>query len=99
MSLKDAEKINGKIYRTFKMNGQWSDPLRKYQLYSRTLMPEGTEYKEANNKATMLSILRTDKVPLKEENLSEATIVELDKANIIYEKTIDDIIIKPLPKL
>lgn len=97
MSLKNAEKINGKIYRTFKMNGQWTDPLRKYQFYSRTLMPEGTEFKEANDKATMLSILRTDKVPLKESQLSESTIKELDKAEIVYEKDISDVI-KPLPK-
>jgi len=87
-------RVNGGKYFFYKRPGkEWTGSFKKQRIYSRTFMPEGTEIKEAEDKATLLSILKTDKVPLKESYLDKETIAELDKAKVSYEK---DISINPI---
>ena len=97
---KDSIAINGAKYFTFqKPSGEWTDPLQRQAIFSRTFIPIGTPYKMTDDRATMLNIIRTDKVPLKEVNLSEETKKELNKAKIVYEKIGDITPIEPLPKI
>ena len=88
--------INGAKYFTFqKPSGEWTDPLQRQAIFSRTFIPTGTPYKMTDDRATMLNIIRTDRVPLKEVNLSEETRKELDKQKISYEKIGDITPIEP----
>jgi len=94
--------INGAKYFTFQnAQGEWvNDPLVRQSIYTRTFIPIGRKYKMTDNKATMLNILRTDKVKFNPKVLSEETKVALIKANIDYEIEIVDIDVKPIiPKL
>ena len=94
-----CEHVNGGKYFFYKVpGGEWKGSFQKQAIYSRTFMPENTEVKEAEDKATLINIIRTDKVPLKEVNLSEETKKELDKAKIVYEKIGDITPIEPLPR-
>ena len=89
-----GEKIGGKLYRCCQMsNGEWSDPLADNDFWSTTYMPTGTRYKEANTPELMIQVIKTDKVPLLEKNMSEETIKKLDTAKVDYEKDI-----KPIEK-
>ena len=72
-------------------NGEWKGSATRQAMYSRTFMPKGTQIKEAPTKEILMSVLKTDKVPLKEANLSKETIAELDKAKVPYEKDIEPI--------
>jgi len=94
-----CEHVSGGKYFFYKVpNGEWKGSFQKQAIYSRTFMPENTQIKEAEDKATLLSVIRTDKVPLKEANLDEETIKELDKAKISYAKIGDITPIEPLPR-
>ena len=98
-AIDDAVKVNGGKYFFYKVpGGEWKGSFEKQAIYSRTFMPENTEIKEAEDKELLLNVLKTDKVPLKEANLDEETIAELDKAKISYAKIGDITPIEPLPR-
>jgi len=87
-----GEKINGAKYFFYKNSkGEWTGNLKMQNFFSRTFLPINTEYKEAETKELMINILKTDKVPLKEANLDEETIKELEANNVVVEETINSI--------
>ena len=76
---KNSIAINGSKYFTFQNKaGEWvGDPLQRQAMHSRTFLPIGTKYKMTDDEATMLNIIRTDKVKFKKENLCKETIAKL----------------------
>ena len=91
MSVKNAIKINGAKYFTFQdADGNWvGDPLARQAIYTRTFIPIGRQYKMTDDIPTMVSILKTDNVTLKESQLSEETKKVFDKQKVPYEKDIN----------
>ena len=78
-----AEKINGSKYFFYKnRKGEWIGSLKIQDFFSRTFLPVGTEYKVGETEELIINILKTDKVPLKRENLDKETIVKLEKAGV-----------------
>ena len=87
-----GEKIAGGKYLFYKdSKGEWVGTLEKQGFWSVTYLPKGTEYKEAETKELMVNILKTDKVPLKKDNLDEDTVKELKKAGITIKDDITPI--------
>lgn len=84
---KNCIAINGAKYFIFQNSkGKWvGDPLVIQVFHTRTFIPIGREYKMTDTPELMINILRTDRVELKAENLSEETKKALDKAGIVYE--------------
>ena len=81
--IKEAVKVNGaKIFFYKTPKGEWRGTLNKQAMFSRTFLPEGTQIKEAETEELIINILKTDKVPLKRENLDKETIEKLEKAKV-----------------
>jgi hypothetical protein len=56
MSIEKAEKSNGFKYRSHRLpTGEWTDPFVSYDFFSRTFMPENTEYIEATTEEDMVN--------------------------------------------
>ena len=69
------EKINGAKFRSFPLpDGTYSDPFQEYDFWSRTILPEGTVYLEAQEVDEMIFKIK-DRVGIEfsEDNLSEST--------------------------
>ena len=73
MSLKDAVKINGFKFRSWKLNGYWSDPFKPYDFWSRTFLQEGTEIMEATSITDMVIEIKKGDKKFKEVSLSDAS--------------------------
>jgi len=87
-----GEKIAGGKYLFYKdSKGEWVGTLEKQGFWSVTYLPKGTEYKEAKTKELMVNILKTDKVPLKKDNLDEDTVKELEANKVTVLKEITPI--------
>ena len=90
-----AVKINGGKYFFYKKpNDEWRGSFKQQSFWSRTFFPPNTEIKEAETKELLVNILKTDKVPLKEANLDEETVKELEKQKISFEA-----IVKPIDNI
>lgn len=84
---KDCEHVSGRKYFFYqKQNGEWTGSTEPQAIHTRTFMPKDTDIKQADDLATLISILKTDKVPLKEENLSAETIKVMDEMKVPYTK-------------
>jgi len=82
-AIKDAVKVNGaKIFFYKTPKGEWRGNLKVQDFFSRTFLPVGTEYKVGETEELIINILKTDKVPLKRENLDKETIEKLEKAGV-----------------
>ena len=82
-AIKDAVKVNGAKFFFYKdAKGNWKGTLNIQDFWSRTFFPKGTEIKEAETEELIINILKTDKVPLKRENLDKETIEKLEKAGV-----------------
>lgn len=89
---KDCVAVNGRKYFFWKnKNNEWVGSVKPQAIYSRTFLPKDTEVKQADDLATLVSILKTDAVPLKEANLDEETKAVFDAQKVVYEKEITDI--------
>ena len=84
---KNSEKINGFKYRShMKPDGYWTDPFEEQVFYSRTFMPLGTLFVEAQEEEEMKEKIKKEKdVKFKEEDLSEDT-----KDKFKEDKDLDD---------
>ncbi|KKM75009.1 hypothetical protein LCGC14_1394510 [marine sediment metagenome] len=71
MSLKDAVKINGFKFRSWKKDGYWSDPFEPYVFWSRTFLQEGTEIIEATSITDMVTEIKKGDKKFREVSLSE----------------------------
>ena len=83
-AIDNAVKINGAKYRSFKKkSGNWSDPFKVHDFFSRTFAPEGTEVLEAQEEAEMIQKIKaTTGIKFKEAELSTATKAILSREGI-----------------
>jgi len=97
MSLKDAERINGKKRRSFQLpDGTYSDPYEEYDIFSRTFMPKNTKYIEADDdEGVVAEIFKDAKIEFSDENISKESKHKLKVKGI---KTKEDKA-KPKPKV
>ena len=82
MSLKDAVKINGFKFRSWKLNGYWSDPFEPFDFWSRTFLQEGTEIMEATSIEDMVTEIKKGDKKFKEVSLSEESKEKFKKEKI-----------------
>ena len=82
MSLKDAVKINGFKFRSWKSNGYWSDPFEPFDFWSRTFLQEGTEIMEATSIEDMVKEIKKGDKKFKESSLSEKSKEQFKKEKI-----------------
>ncbi len=85
MSLKDAVKINGFKFRSWKIGNYWSDPFEPYVFWSSTYLQEGTEIMEATSIEDMVTEIKKGDKKFKEVSLSEGS-KELFKKEKIDDK-------------
>ena len=83
MSLKDAVKINGFKFRSWKLNGYWSDPFVPFDFWSRTFLQEGTEIIEATSITDMVTEIKKDSKKFREADLSEESKEIFEKEKIL----------------
>ena len=82
MSLKDAVKINGFKFRSWNIDGYWSDPFKPYVFWSRTFLQEGTEIMEATSIEDMVIEIKKGDKKFKEVSLSEESKEKFKKEKI-----------------
>jgi len=71
MSIKDAVKINGFKFRSWKTGNYWSDPFEPFDFWSRTFLQEGTEIMEATSITDMVTEIKKGDKKFREAGLSE----------------------------
>ncbi len=83
MSIKDAKKINGFKYRSWRnQDGTWSDPFEENCFWSRTFLPPGTQVMEATSEEDMVKEVKKGNKKFKEKDLSEKSKVKFEKHKI-----------------
>ena len=85
MSLKDAVKINGFKFRSWKLNGYWSDPFEPFDFWSRTFLQEGTEIIEATSITDMVTEIKKGDKKFKASALSDGSKKKFKEENISFE--------------
>ena len=71
MSLKDAVKINGFKFRSWKTGNYWSDPFEPFDFWSRTFLQEGTEIMEATSITDMVTEIKKGDKKFKADDLND----------------------------
>ena len=72
MSIKDAKKINGFKFRSWKQaDGTWTDPFDEFDFWSRTFLASGTLVMEATDEDGMLKEIKKGTKKFKAESLSD----------------------------
>ena len=82
MSLKDAVKINGFKFRSWKIGNYWSDPFEPFDFWSRTFLQEGTEIIEATSIEDMVTEIKKGDKKFKESSLSDESKEQFKKEKI-----------------
>ena len=85
MAFKDAVKINGFKFRSWKIKGYWSDPFKPFNFWSRTFLQEGTEIMEATSIEDMVTEIKKGDKKFKASQLSEASKSKFKEENITFE--------------
>ena len=65
------------------MNGYWTDPLIEHDFWSRTGMPDGTNFEDDQDEGEMIKKIKNKK--FKASSLSERTKQKFRDENIIFE--------------
>jgi len=90
-SIEKSVKVNFKKFRSWKVNGYWTDPLVSHNLpgyefsISRTFLPEGTEHIEADSEADMIKEVKKGTKLFKAKDLSEPTKIKFREEKISFE--------------
>ncbi len=82
MSIKDAVKINGFKFRSWNIDGYWSDPFEPFDFWSRTFLQEGTEIIEATSIKDMVTEIKKGDKKFREAGLSEESKEQFKKEKI-----------------
>ena len=80
----NAEAINGAKYRSFqKPDTYWTDPLQVNDFFSRTFMPQGTNFEEDQDETEILKKVKNKK--FKASDLSQSTKDKFKEEKIPFE--------------